>query len=426
MKGAVDRCDLCIVGAGAAGLMAAIWAGRTLLEHRAEASVLALDSARKLGAKILVSGGGRCNVTHDVVDESAYAGSSRHAIRKILGRFDVARTVAFFRELGVDLKREETGKLFPVTDDANTVLGALLGESERVGTRFFHPARVTRVARTPAGFEVFHDRAPGPLAARRLVLAAGGMSLPRSGSDGSGFALARSLGHTVTPRVFPALVPLTLPAGHPLLALSGLTLHARLELRSPTGKHLRAFTGSLLITHFGVSGPCALDMSRYWTDATLDDPGTRLLACWIPAFDTLEAADRALLEHPARTPVSFLALHQVPERLARVLAHHARVDPARPLRDLPRDARRALAAAIAEYPLPITGDRGWNYAEVTAGGVPLAELHLGTMESRVCPGVHLCGEVCDVDGRLGGFNFQWAWASGHVAGVAAARALVPG
>jgi predicted Rossmann fold flavoprotein len=395
-----------VVGAGAGGLMAAIWARRSWPRRR----VVALDGASTLGAKILVAGGGRCNVTHHRVDETAFAGSSRPAIRRVLRRFGVAETIAFFRELGVVLKREETGKLFPTTDRARTVLDALLGAARAAGVEIRHPWRVEDVR--PA-FVLTSARGE-TLEADRVILATGGRSLPRTGSDGGGYALAQGLGHSVTPRIFPGLVPLTLPAGHFLRELSGLSAPATLEVRSPSGRRLASFTDAVLCTHFGLSGPAVLDVSRYLIDARLDDPAAALVASWLPGTtaESLEAA----LRDPSLTPGRYLA-GRMPERLARVLCAQAGVGWGQPGRQLTRDARRALVRTVIQMPLPVTGDRGFNYAEVTAGGVPLAELDLATMRSRRCPGLSLCGEICDVDGRIGGFNFQWAWASGFVAGT---------
>ena len=404
-----ERADVVVVGAGAAGLMAAIFARRTDASRR----VIALDGARTLGAKILVAGGGRCNVTHHAVDETAFAGSTRPAIRKVLRRFGVADTVAFFREQGVALKREDTGKLFPTTDRARTVLDALLRAADRAGVEVRHPWRVARVER---GF-VVTARDGAAIEAGRVVLATGGRALPKTGSDGAGYELARSLGHGVT-RTFPALVPLTLPDGHFLRALSGLSAPATLTVRAG-GRRVAEFTGPTLCTHFGLSGPAALDVSRYWTDARHGDAGTTLLASWLPGT-TADALDAALRD-PARTPSRFLA-ERMPERLARALCAEAGDAWGVPGRRLTREARQALVRAAVELPLPVAGDRGYTEAEATAGGVPLAELHLATLESRITPGLYLCGELCDVDGRIGGFNFQWAWASGFVAGTAAAQA----
>ena len=409
-----DPVDVAIVGGGAAGLMAGIWAGRTNPRLR----IVVLDGAATLGAKILISGGGRCNVTHDVVDADAFAGASRNAIRKVLRRFDVPATVAFFRELGIELKREETGKLFPVSDRARDVLDALLAATRATGVVVQHPWRVETIAREPRGFVLAGPA--GRLEARTVVLATGGRSVPKTGSDGHGYALARSLGHTVTPRILPALVPLTLPRGHFLTELSGITVPATLEVRSAAGKRLVAFTESTLCTHFGLSGPSVLDVSRYFLDARADDPGVQLVINWLP--DETPASIDAWLQTLGKATPGRRLQARLPERLARALCAAADVDPSAPASTLTRERRRALATALTALPLPITGDRGFTHAEVTAGGVPLTELRLETMESRVTPGLFVCGEVCDVDGRIGGYNFQWAWASGYVAGVAVGRA----
>jgi predicted Rossmann fold flavoprotein len=408
-----DTADIVVIGAGAAGVMASIQAARA----GAGAAIVVLDGARTLGAKILIAGGGRCNVTHDAVDETAFAGSTPAAIRKVLRRFGVRETVEFFAEIGVDLKREETGKLFPVTDDARTVLNALLSEARARGVVIAHPRRVLTVERVADGFRVAGDW--GEVSAPRVILATGGMSIPKSGS-GFGYALARALGHTTTALFTPGLVPLTLPRGHFLCALSGVTVPATLELRTGTGRRLAAYTDSTLLTHFGLSGPSVLDISRHYLHAVHDDPEAKLFVSWTPAV-TGDALD-ALLRAPGSRTVSARVRGLVPERLAVALCARAGVDPALPGDRLLRAQRRRLVDAVTRDLLPVTGSRGYNFAEVTAGGVPLAELRLETMESRPCPGLYLCGEICDVDGRIGGYNFQWAWSSGYVAGTAAAGA----
>ena len=424
----MERADVVIVGTGAAGLFAAIWAGREARRSgRAARRIVALDGAARLGAKILVAGGGRCNVTHDVADESAYAGSSRHAIKKVLRRFDVPAVVAFFRELGVELKREETGKLFPTTDRAQTVLDALLRAARDAGVEILHPRRVEAVEHVPsASAPSIGDESNfavrggwGAIVSPRVVLATGGKSLPKTGSDGHGFDIARGLGHSVTPRVFPALVPLVLAPAHFIRRLSGLTVPATLEVRSGTGKRLVAFTDSMLCTHFGLSGPSVLDISRHWTDARLDDPAATLRINWLPdeTVATLDAALLAAAEAQPAAAVARLLRHRLPERLLDALREHAGAPRDAPLRQWPREKRKAFVEAVVDLPLPVVGDRGFTFAEVTAGGVPLRELHLETMASRVAPGLHLCGEICDVDGRIGGYNFQWAWASSYVAGI---------
>ena len=412
--------DIAIVGAGAAGLMAAIWAGRS-----GGGRIIVLDSGKHLGAKILVAGGGRCNVTHDVVVPEAFAGSTHNAIRKVLRRFDVPQTTEFFRELGVELKREETGKLFPTTDKARTVLNALLGAARAAGVTIKNPWWVKSITKQDDGFEVIG--ADETIRARRVVLATGGKSLPKSGSDGHGYSIAKSLGHSITPRVFASLVPLTLPSTHFLCGLSGVSAVVTLQVCAGNCKRLRVFTESMLCTHFGLSGPAVLDISRYFIDARADDPDAQLIINWLPNL-SLESADAALIELSQRriSPARWLREQGLPDRLAKALCEHSGIDSSAPLRNLARKTRRGFAQTLTELPVPVTGDRGFNHAEVTAGGVPLREIKLETMESRICPNLHICGEICDVDGRIGGYNFQWAWASGYIAGTAAAKSCAPG
>ncbi|MFO0894657.1 MAG: aminoacetone oxidase family FAD-binding enzyme [Phycisphaerales bacterium] len=408
-----ERTEVAVVGAGAAGLFAAIHAAR------AGARVVALDGAARLGAKILVAGGGRCNVTHRAVTERDYAGGTPGAIRSVLARFGVAETVDFFRALGVELKEEPTGKLFPVTDDARTVLDALLRAAREAGAALRHPARVGAVTADPrGGFLVHAADAPGPLRADRVILAAGGCALPKSGSDGSGHRLAASLGHSLTPLVVPALVPLRLPEGHWIRSLAGVATEVELSVPAPPGGTRRRIRGRLLCTHFGISGPAALDASRHLLHAAAAGAAMEVRIHWLPGLDEA-GADEWLLQARGISLRSRLR-ERLPERLGDALLAAAGVDPAVTAQQAPRAVRRRLAELLGGGSVPVAGDRGFTFAEATAGGVPLQEIQLKTMESRIRPGLHLCGEVLDVDGRLGGFNFQWAWASGFVAGTAAA------
>ena len=384
--------DIAIIGAGAAGLTAAIFARRTAPSAR----IVALDGAPRIGAKILISGGGRCNVTHHAVSAKDFNGN-RNAIGKVLRTFDVGATVAWFEEMGVSLKREETGKLFPTTDKARTVVDALLRAAEGVEIRTGY-----RVETIAPGFLI-----NGELEAEQVILAAGGRSVPKTGSDGHGYALARSLGHTVT-HVFPALVPLILEDGHWLTSLSGTSTDAELSVRTGTGRILERVRGSLLFTHFGLSGPAALDVSRHWIAARREDPKAMLTVSFLPE-ETFESLDRLLQTETVRG--------RIPARLLDALTAGRESRP--PHAAQSREDRRAVVRNLLELPLPVKADRGFDYAEVTAGGVPLNEIDLATMASRRCEKLFLCGEILDVDGRIGGFNFQWAWASGRLAGLSA-------
>ena len=389
--------DIAVVGAGAAGLTAAMFAKRAAPDAR----VIALDGAPKIGAKILISGGGRCNVTHHAVSAGDFNGN-RNAIARVLRTFPVEQTTVWLAELGVALKREQTGKLFPTTDRAKTIVDALLRGCEGVEIRT--GARVARCeSRAPGALLLATGSAQLPtISAKRVILATGGRSVPKTGSDGHGYVLARGLGHTVT-ETFPALVPLVLEEGHWMTSLSGTSADVELSVQSETGRVLTRHRGSMLFTHFGLSGPVVLDVSRHWIAAH-----GSLFVSFLPG-ETFESLDVALRDNPRA---------RLRGRLPQRLLDHFEVE-----RTLTKEDRRRLVHALLATPIPVARDRGFDYAEVTAGGVPLSEIDLSTMASRKCDGLYLCGEILDVDGRIGGFNFQWAWASGRLAGVHAARSL---
>ena len=381
-------------------------------------SVVLLDGARVLGAKILVSGGARCNVTNAVVTDADFNGGRRTIIRRVLRGFPVADTVAFFREIGVRLHEEPGGKLFPDSNRARDVLKALVGEATRLGVSIVTSARVARVSKTAGGFEV-RLQSGDAVAASRLVLATGGRSLPKSGSDGAGYDIARQLGHTIVPTT-PALVPLLLENDSMHREVSGVSHDAELTLWVDEAVDIR-LTGSLLWTHFGISGPVTLDMSRHLLRARLENRPAELTLNFLPGrtFDDVDgwlALRRAKREggRPT-TSVSTMLSTMLPASVAGALLARLHVDPATTLAHLSRDDRRRLSHALVKWPLPVTGDRGYNYAEATAGGVSLDEIDPATMTSRVCDGLSLVGEMLDVDGRIGGFNFQWAWSSARVA-----------
>lgn len=411
--------DVTIVGGGAAGLAAAIFAAQALGRGR---RVVVLDGARTLGAKILVSGGGRCNVTHDVVTPDDFNGS-RNIVRNVLSAFDAAATVRWFSSLGVELKREETGKLFPVTDSARTVLSALLDRCRALGVEILAGCRVDSVTSADGSFQIHHTH--GTLHSTLAILTTGGRSLPRSGSDGAGWQIVGTLGHSVT-ETYPALVPLVLDPSMFHASVSGIAQEVELSTWAG-GKRIDQRTGSLLWTHFGISGPVVMDASRHWIIAR--ETGHRPeLRCNLLPPDGFEQAERWLVSQaPNRSRALLLSVlaQRLPERIAGAVASHARIDPTLTLGQLSREARRALVHALTALPLPVACPRGWNYAEVTAGGVPLGEIDFRTMQSRKTPGLYLAGEILDCDGRIGGFNFQWAWATGYLAGGAAARALFP-
>jgi predicted Rossmann fold flavoprotein len=413
---AVSKADeVIVVGAGAAGLATAIF----LKQANRGCTVKLLDGARMPGAKILVSGGSRCNVTNRVVSELDFWGGRRTIIRRILRSFSVDDTVEFFRAHGVTLVEETDGKLFPESGRARDVLNALLRAAATVGVDLLVDHRVLDIQPVAGGFDVRTRH--GTLRSHMVVLATGGESLPKSGSDGAGLRFAARLGHSIVATT-PALSPLVVDhAGEAasFRRLAGVTHEAELSIWIDGSRAWR-LRGSLLWTHFGLSGPVALNASRHWLRATLEGHRVRLTASFCPGatFETQEALLIALGRTRPKASVLSILSALVPASVASVLLEGARVPPERQLGHLPREQRRRIARALVETAIPVTGCRGYNVAEATAGGVALDEIDPRTMASRRCPGLYLVGEMLDVDGRIGGFNFQWAWSTAFLAGQA--------
>ena len=405
-----------IVGAGAAGLATAIFSAR----HAPGLRVRCLDGARTVGAKILVSGGSRCNVTNRIVTERDFWGGSSRVVRNVLRAFPADRAAAFFEELGVRLHEEEDGKLFPDTNRSRTVLDALLNEAARLGVTVESGHRVVRVQRTGDGFALSVNAET--IAARAIAMATGGRSLPKTGSDGAGYDLVRGLGHGYV-ETTPALAPMVLDSDRHA-ALAGVSHPAVLSLRI-NGRIAVRLEGSLLWTHFGVSGPVVLNLSRHWHRARLDNASVDVIVSLLPgeSFESLEAWWLEQERERPRAQVATVLATRLPAAVADAWLDLAGITPDQTMAHLGRDDRRRLVRAIVEGPLDVVDSRGYGFAEVTAGGIPLHEIDPATMQSRVCPGLYLVGEILDVDGRLGGFNFQWAWSSGWVAGQAIAKAL---
>jgi predicted Rossmann fold flavoprotein len=408
-----------VVGAGAAGLLAAIFAAGSA-SGDSRRRVLLLERTPDGGRKILVSGGGRCNILPSAVDPGRFVtDSSPNTLRKILTSWPLDAQRRFFaEEAGIPLALEpETGKLFPVSNRSREVRDQLLALARRRGVEVRCGALVEDlVPPAPADSgEPWTARLAGgeAIAAAAVIVATGGLSLPGTGSDGTGFAIVRRLGHTLHP-TYPALTPLTLdpPRYAPLAGISRpVTLYA------PGAKRTATAHGGFLFTHRGYSGPAVLDLSHLAVRSRLaGGPPQPFFVQWTEI--DADAWDRLLRESPG-TAAALLRRH-LPDRLADALLADAGVDGAQSLARLRREERLRLVAALARHPLPWTGDGGYAKAEVTGGGVPLSEIDPRTLESRRHPGLFLCGEILDAFGPIGGYNFLWAWATGRAAGLGAA------
>jgi predicted Rossmann fold flavoprotein len=404
-----------VIGAGAAGAMAAIFASAP----GAPRPVLLLERTRDGGRKIVMSGGGRCNVLPSALDPARYVtASSPNILKKLLLSWPLGAQRRYFEEdLGIALALEtETGKLFPVSNRSRDVRDTLLAAVRRAGAEIRFDTRVvgidpdegTPVSGSPPW--IVRLAGGGTVRAAHVIVATGGLSVPATGSDGAGFEWMRALGHTIHP-TYPALTPLTgAPPRH--AALAGVSLNVTLE--APGSKRPFVTAGGFLFTHKGYSGPAVLNLSHLAVRSRLSGgPRQEIYARWT-ALDA--AAWDETLRAESAAVLGLLRRH-LPVRLAEMLLGQADVPPETPTSQLRRQARVRLVELLTRYRLPWTGDEGYTKAEVTGGGVALGEIDPRTMESRLHPGLFLCGEILDAFGPIGGYNFAWAWATGRAAGL---------
>ncbi|MFI5197547.1 MAG: aminoacetone oxidase family FAD-binding enzyme [Thermoanaerobaculia bacterium] len=427
--------DVVVVGGGAAGLLAALAAAR------GGRCVLVLEAAKDVGRKILVSGGGRCNVLPMEDAPTRFVSESpNRLVRRFLDRWPLSSQRVFFEDfLGGPLREEpESKKLFPPSNRAKDVRDALREAVTAAGGELREAAPVRDLVRAGEGLAVRLD-GEEEIAAPRVILATGGRSVLAGGADAAGYAWAAAMGHKVRP-TYPALVPLTgdAPAQH---ALAGVSLAARVTAR--TGKEHASSSGGFLFTHRGWSGPAVLDVSHVVERAALAGTAAEVSVCF--GFGEEGREEKIASNGPVRwargslagdaaaqwdaalkgaagslSLLPFLRKSSLPDRLASLMLEVARV-PDIQLSHLSREARLRVVETLTAFPLPATGTEGYRTAEVTGGGVALEEVDAGSGRSRLVPGLFFAGEILDAFGPIGGFNFQWAWATGRTAGEAAAR-----
>jgi predicted Rossmann fold flavoprotein len=399
-----------VVGAGAAGTMAAICAAA------AGARTFLLERTADGGRKILISGGGRCNILPARLDETRFVtDSSKSLLRRIVRSWPLREQIAFFeRDAGIPLVEEAgTNKLFPVSQSARDVRDRLLGLAARHGVDVRTRAHVTSVSPASLGWHVQLEDGER-IESEAVVLATGGLSVPKTGSDGGGLRIAEALGHAVHP-TYPALTPLT-SAAAPFGHLAGISLPVTIAARAQDRS--AAASGGFLFTHGGYSGPAVLDISHVVVRSRVANERARVTVRWTRLGD--DEWEQALRPRGTRTVATAVAAH-LPERLATALVEYAGIDRSQALARLGRTDRLRLIDTLVRGVLPWDGDEGYKKAEVTGGGVALSDIDPATMESRRHPRLFLCGEMLDAFGPIGGYNFLWAWATGRAAGLGAAR-----
>ncbi len=400
-----------VIGAGAAGVMAAIVAAG------AGASTRLVERTRDGGRKILISGGGRCNILPASVDDSRFVSESpAHLVRRIVRSWPLHEQIQFFeRDAGIPLAEEpDSAKLFPVSNRARDVRDRLLALAERRGAALMMNAAVTGIEPAAAGWRV-EIAGRAPLECDAVIVATGGLSVPATGSDGAGLRFAERLGHTIHPP-YAALTPLTADPA-PFASLAGVSLPVTIAARD-AGRSAVA-TGGFLFTHRGYSGPAVLDVSHLAVRSLERGGHADLRVRWTPLGEA-EWQD-SLRPQGTRTVLAAVRA-ELPERLAGALIDAAGVRPSQTLSTLRREERRRLIDTLVRFVLPWTGHEGYKKAEVTGGGVSLSEVDPRTLESRRHRGLFLCGEMLDAFGPIGGYNFLWAWATGRAAGLGAATA----
>ncbi|WP_158901090.1 NAD(P)/FAD-dependent oxidoreductase [Burkholderia sp. L27(2015)] len=401
----MEHFDIAVVGAGAAGMMCAAVAGQ--LGRR----VVLIDHAEKLAEKIRISGGGRCNFTNLQASPANYLSDNPRFCRSALARYTPRDFLDLLARHRVAWHEKHKGQLFCDTS-SQTIIDVLQRECETGRVSWRRPAVIQQVQ--GGADQPFHlMTSAGPIAARALIVATGGLSIPKIGATDFAYRLARQFGlKLIEPR--PALVPLTFTAADwaPFAALSGLSLEV--AVRTGAGRQRQEFVEDLLLTHRGLSGPAILQISSYWK------PGEPLEVDLLPGQDPVAALLEA--KGGSKRQLANLLGSWLPARLATTWVQAQGLSAEARLADLPDRALRALGGALASWSLTPSGTEGWRKAEVTLGGVDTRELSSTTLMAERVPGLYFIGEAVDVTGWLGGYNFQWAWASGVAAGQAAAQA----
>jgi len=402
----MNKYDVLILGAGAAGLTAAIFAAQRGL------NVMVLEKAPMAGRKILMSGGTRCNVLPvEVSVRDFVTSSSPNLLNKVFKSWSLEACHRWFTDdIGLDMVTEEaSNKWFPASNSAKEVRDLLLDAAIHAGARFRYNNGAKSIERSDNGTWNVTTFDGTVYKAEAIILATGGLSVPTTGTDGDGHRMLQSLGQDLVP-TYPALTPLTGEhPGHDNLA--GLSLEVGLRVVDHGKQVGTSNRRGFLFTHRGFSGPAVLDVSHW----VVKDPSVGLEVDWL-------ATGSAWWEEqlvPSKSQVYTRVREFLPERLARAIMEESGIPAHRNLAELGKADRKRLVDLLCRYPLHPAGHEGYKKAEVTGGGVRLEDIDTASMEHRLLPGLYVCGEIVDVFGRIGGFNFYWAWVSGRLAGMAA-------
>lgn len=398
-----------VIGGGASGMMAAISA------RRLGAEVTIFERNPRIGKKILATGNGRCNFTNININMSCYYGNDPQFAESALSNFGVKKTIDFFEQLGIAHKVEDLGKVFPMSDQASSVLDVLMYELNAIGVNIICNAFVKKVIKHHGTFKIALENG-AEFSGDKVIIATGGKAMPSTGSDGNGFELAKQLGHKITD-IFPGLVQLKLE-GTFFKQIEGVKFVGTGEILHHH-KSVAKDRGDILFGNYGVSGPPILQISRKAGELINEDQEVILRITLIDqiAKEDLEKLLAARFKNSSGKTLEFSLVGLINKRLIPVLLKEAGIkELRRPAADLTAKERDKIAGILTDWRLKVKGTKSWPSAQVTAGGIATKEINPNTMESKIVPGLFFAGEIIDIDGKCGGFNLQWAWSSGFIAG----------
>lgn len=400
--------NILVIGGGASGLLAACIAAQN------NANVTILERNQRIGKKILVTGNGRCNYTNTMANVTDY--NNQDFVSYGLSVFNPSRTIDFFKTLGIEPKVENEGKAYPLSEQASSIIDVFMYELDRLSVDIVTEAKVVSIIRTNRSFTTYLEDGRS-FEADKVILATGGKAMPKSGSDGSGYQLAEALGHTIT-RVFPALVKLKLESPY-LKHLQGIKMPTKVELIYKD-QVIGQEEGDILFGNYGISGPTILQLSKKAMEIVTRGEKAYIKLQLVSSLSKEEVTKR--FDHSKHKPIDFSLVGLIHKRYISAILKEANIEKQNTLvRDLSEKQLNRLIDLLFDWRFLVIGSKSFNDAQVTAGGVSVEEIDHQTMESKLVKGLYLTGELMDIDGRCGGYNLQWAWSSGYLAGLHASK-----
>lgn len=402
--------DCCVIGGGASGIMAAITASRL------KKSVVLIEKNAELGRKILATGNGRCNITNKFAAPNRYHGGNTDFIASVLAQFDQFETMKFFENLGLVLKEENLGRMFPRTDEAKTVVNALIYELQKNKVEVILNDQARKIEKSD-NFKITLQSGK-IIEAGKLIITTGGMAAPQLGTSGDAYFWLEKMGHKITDR-FPALSPLLTKETWPK-EIQGLKVEANIST-SIDGKIVNEKFGDVLFTHFGLSGPAAMAQAGAIGENIDKDVKVHLDLFPDDTANILDDKIKKIIEANGAKQIKNTLSGLIPSNLAPILLNILEINPDKKSAEISKIDRQRIAEILKNIELTVSGVPPFKDAQVTHGGVRLEEINVNTLESKIIPGLFIAGELLNVDGDSGGFNLQWAWSSGHLAGTSTLR-----